>query len=238
MVKFKTIAFILIGIVLISCKKNNPETTISSELDAFSEIELNNNFDVYLIEDSVFFIEIKGYLKTISKVTYSIESGVLKIDNEMKYKFTRPKTNKVSLYIHSKPLSKVTANETCYIRTITPITSTKFGLIFKSKSNFAELELNGENFYYWNNYPCGGKLTLSGSIEELSLWNTALMSVDAKNLLTQYALVENSAKGICEVNVSNKLEYSISGDGNIELYGNPPTQNLIAKTGNGKLIIH
>tara|TARA_R110000737_G_scaffold17130_1_gene34563 strand:+ start:228 stop:944 length:717 start_codon:yes stop_codon:yes gene_type:complete len=238
MVIRRYISLLVFGIILFSCKKNNPEGTIYTDLNAFSEIELSSNFDVYLIEDSVFSIEIKGFEKSISKVEYFIESDILKVDNKQKYKFTRPKTNKVTLYIHSKPLRKLTSNETCFIRTVNPITSDEFGLIFKSKANFAELDLAGNIFYYWNTFPCGGKLTLKGTTNQLKLWNTAILSVDAKGLTANYAVVENSSKGLCEVNVINKLEYSLLGDGNIDLYGNPPIKTEVAKTGKGELIVH
>lgn len=238
MVIRKYIFLLFVFILLISCKKNNDEITIKAELSEFTEIEINSNFDVFIEEDTAFSIEITGFEKSISKVTYSIEFGVLKIDNEQKYRFTHPKTNKITLHIRSKPLRKLTSNETCYIRTINPITSTDFGLVFKSKANFADLELQGNVFYYWNNFPCGGKLKLSGATEELKIWNTAILSVDAKNLLSDYALVENSSKGICEVNVVNKFEYSILGSGNVELYGNPIIQHVLQKTGTGELIVH
>jgi len=238
MVKSKFIVLFMLGLLILSCKKNNPKTIRNVELATFSEIELLSNFDVYLIEDSTFSIEIEGFEKSVSQVEYSVENQVLKIDNVQKYKFTHPKTNKITLNIHSKPLRKVTANETCYIRTKNPITSDDFGLIFKSKANYADLELKGKVFYYWNNYPCGGKLTLKGTTEQLKIWNTAILSVDAKNLISDYAIVENSSKGLCEVNVVNKIEYSLLGEGNIELYGAPLIKNQILKTGKGELIIH
>jgi hypothetical protein len=238
MVNRKFISILTTLLLLLSCKKNNPESAVYTELEAFSEIELSNNFDVYLVEDSIYSIEIRGFEKSTSKVNYIVESGILKIENTQKYKFTKPKTNKVTLYIHSKPLRKVTSNETSYIRTVNPITSNDFGLVFKSKANFAELDLAGGTFYYWNNYPCGGKLKLRGTTDELKIWNTAILSVDAKDLIAKYAIVENSSKGLVEVNVANKFEYSILGDGNIELHGSPPIQNEIAKTGKGNLIIH
>jgi hypothetical protein len=238
MVKYTHISFIVFAVLLASCKKNNPESSTYESLNSFSEIEVNSNFDVYLVEDSIFSIEIKGFKKAISNVDYIIESGILKIDNNQKYKFTHPKTNKITLYIHSEPLETVTVNETCFIRTVNPITSEDFGLILKSKANYAELDLAGNTFYCWNNFPCGGKLTLHGTTNLLKLWNTAILSVDAKDLVASYALVQNSSKGLCEVNVTNKLEYSLLGDGNIELYGNPPIQNQIEKSGTGKLIIH
>ena len=121
---------------------------------------------------------------------------------------------------------------------MSPITSTEFGLVLTGKSNQANLELNGNIFYYWNNFPTGGKLTLSGKTEILKIWNFDLMSVDAKNLTSKYAIVENSSKGDCAVTVLNKLEYKISGEGNIQLYGEP---SEIIETGlfsTGRLIQH
>lgn len=236
MVKWAYILILVFG--AISCKKNNPKSTIRVDLTNFSEVELNSNFDVYLIEDSTFWIEIEGFEKSIAKVEYSIDSDILRLVNKQKNKFLFPETNKVTIYIHSKPLRKLTSNETCFIRTTNPITSPNFGLIFKSKANYAEIELAGKTFYYWNNFPCGGKLTLSGTTEELKIWNTAILSVDAKQLVANYSLVENSSKGLCEVNVITKFEYSLLGDGNIELYGNPPIQNQLQNTGKGKLIVH
>ena len=77
---------------------------------------------------------------------------------------------------------------------------------------------------------------MSGKTEELKIWNTAIMSVDAKNLVTEYALVENDSKGVCEVNVTNRLDYKIKGKGDIHLYGNPPEINEGEVSSTGKLI--
>jgi len=76
-------------------------------------------------------------------------------------------------------------------------------------------------FYYWNDFPCGGLLTLSGKAESLKLWNYAILSVDAKYLTAKTAIVENNSQGDCTVNVGEKLNYSITNKGNINLYGSP-----------------
>ena len=105
-----------------------------------------------------------------------------------------------------------------------------------SKLNEAVLQLNCTTFYYWNNHPCGGKLTLSGTVQNLRIWNFALMSVEAKDLTAYDALVENSSQGDCEVTVTGKLEYSIKNSGNIYLHGHPPQIVLKEKTSTGELI--
>ena len=238
MVKRNLIAFFALSFFLTACQKNNPEGSITKPLADFHEIEINNNFDVFLVEDSVFFVEIQGHEKTIQKVNCIVESEVLTIDNLQKQKFTHPKTNKVTLYIHTNQLTKVSANETCQLKTVNAIHTTSFSYTAKSKANFADLEVNCTDFSYWNNFPCGGKITLRGTTNQLKIWNTAIMSIDAKGLTTGYAYIENSAKGLCEVNVANKLEYKILGDGNIEVYGAPSIIHELVKTGKGSLILH
>jgi hypothetical protein len=100
----------------------------------------------------------------------------------------------------------------------------------------ADLELNCNRFYYWNMAPSGGLLTLRGNTRELIIWNFALMSVDANNVTTDYAFVENHSKGDCKVFVRDKLDYSIYGEGDIYLSGEPNQINLIERTSTGRLI--
>lgn len=236
--KSRTLLILLSLLILFSCEEENLTESILSELPPFNEIELNSPFDVYLKEDTSFFIEIYGNENIIEDIDFKVENNILKIINVSNSKWLTPTKNKIEIYISSKQLSKVSANETCNILTLNPITSSEFGLILKSKANQANLELDCSTFYYWNNSPCGGMLTLYGKTERLKIWNYALMSVDAINLIAQQALVENSSLGDCKVTVINKLEYSIFGVGNIHLYGSPAEIIENQSTSSGQLIQH
>ncbi len=224
--------------LLMACSKNNPKITRIVDLKDFHEVQINSPFEVYLQEDSTFFVEVVGHQKTVDAVKLDLSDGVLKISNELKGQFLKPNTNKATIIIHSKPLRLIQANETCHLSTVNPITSKDFGLIMKSKGNFGELELDSKVFYFWNNYPCGGKLTLKGQTEQLKIWSCAIISVDAQNLQTKYALVDNVSKGSCKVKVLEALEYNIRGEGNIEVYGNPPVVVKNGHSGEGQFILH
>ena len=76
-------------------------------LEAFDQIELNSSFDVELVEDSVFYVEVIGHHKTVEKMSLVVEKDVLKIDNLLKNKFVKPKTKNIVLVIHSKSLKMV-----------------------------------------------------------------------------------------------------------------------------------
>ena len=205
-------------------------------LEVFDQIQLENAFDLFIIENSSYFAEIIADEKIIEHISFRVENKVLYIANNRKVKWRAPTKNKIRIDVSALPLKKIQAEEGSNIQTKSPITSEEFRLALTGKANQATLELQAKKFLYWNNFPAGGKLTLSGKVDELALWNFALMSVDAKNLVAKTALVENSSKGNCLVNITDQLEYSIMGEGNIVLYGNPA--ELIEKelSSSGRLI--
>lgn len=221
---------------LVSCNKDKSYIEIEHSLDAFETIELNSSFDVELVEDSAFFVEVKGMAHIVNQVEFTVVDGQLRIKRNSKNDWLHPKKNKVTLVIHAAPLREVVLNEACSVTTRGAITSQEFGLVMKGKAGEADLDLNCDIFYFWNNAPTGGKVTLNGQCNTLKLWTTAIVTVDAQKVSTQWCYIENGSKGDCSVNVSSFLEYSLTAQGNIRLYGNPPQINVIEHSGEGELI--
>lgn len=217
-----------------SCK-NDPsvEEIEYNNLPPFDEIILKGVFHVYLRQDTLFSIKIKGNKDFIDGVRFISDSGKLTFYNDSRWMWLRPENNDVELYITADQPKKISAFETCLIETVNPVITHEFGLELGYKYNEANLELNCHTFYYWNDFPCGGKLTLTGNTKELKLWNFALMAVDASGLTTDYALIDNYSQGDCRAFVRDVLEYSIHGEGNIYLYGNPDSivENGISDSG-------
>lgn len=232
------IGILLLFVIFISsCKKdNNEKTVLHDNLPPFDEIELKSVFDVYLSQDTFYSVKVTGNKDMINNVIIENDNNVVKIKNTSKLKWLSPEDNKITLYISSDRPKKITAFETCNIQTVNPIITDEFGIILGSKLNQANLELNNNIFYFWNIHPCGGKLILRGKTNNLRLWNFAIMSVDAVNLDAGMGLVENHSKGDCSVYVNNTLDYSIYGEGNIYLFGNPGQIVLHENTSSGRLI--
>lgn len=237
MVSVKHIVCVGLIFLVFACKKSAVEVTVTQQLEAFHEVQINSPFDIELQEDSSFYIELIGFQETVDAIDVRLSDGVLKLENQLKGRFLKPKINKVKVRIHAQSLALVQANETCHISTVNPITSAEFGLIMKSKGNFADLELDTESFYFWNNYPCGGKLNLWGKTDQLKVWSSAIYTVDAQNLLAKYALIENNSKGNCMVQVTEALEYKIKGEGNLFVFGSPSLIVEREHSGTGQFLL-
>lgn len=228
--------FLCILLVFLSCKREKEILSLHYNTSPFEYVKVEDALEIYLLEDSTFSIEVRANRDGVDQIKVEVIDSVLHISDHRTNKWLKPKSNKVSVYITSCSLKEVVAAEGCKTQTLSPITSNEFGIVFNGRVNEADLELNCETFYYWNDHPCGGRLTLSGQTNRLKIWNFALVSVDAKNLLTNHALVINDSKGDCEVTVLNSLEYSITGVGNICLFGNPDEILADEVTSTGRLI--
>ena len=128
-------------------------------------------------------------------------------------------------------------NESCEVSNLGTLKGIELGITCASKLNEAKLNLDYSTIYYWNNFPCGGKLELSGTCTFLKIWNFALMQVDAKNLITNHVLVENSGK---LGNSQAKDTFSISSFVWYSLYETPfqarpacPTASCLFQIGYG-----
>lgn len=225
--------------LLISCNDEGfEETTLKQGLSPFSTVEINSAFDVYLVEDTIYALNIVGHENVIKNIEFKVENEILRITNESRVKWVMPDKNKVKLFIHSKTLREVWPNETCFITTVNPITVDEFRIVMGHNPKLSELnlELDCGSFFYWNNHQCGGKLTIRGRTKNLILSIFGLMSVNASELTTVNAGINNSSKGNCTVKVENRIEYRIRGAGNIYLYGNPEVIIPHEVTSSGQLI--
>ncbi len=214
---------------LFSCIKEKEEMSMKTiHLNFFNQIELDNSFDVIYTEENQFLIHISASESIIEHIEYSVKDSILSIKNTKKFKWNEPQNNQVKLEISSMGLKRINANETCNIKTNNAITTQEFGIVLKSKANEADIIVNNTTFFYWNHFPCGGKLTVRGISKELKFWNSALMSIDAKNCISDYVLIDNESKGDCEVYATQRVDYHNDGEGDIIIYGSASEVNNLS----------
>ena len=238
--KFWLAVAALMSVMLFSCQDNTiNETTRIEKLPPYKYLDLDGVFNVYLVQDTAFYIKIASIGDSPENISVSIENETLFLTDHTKNKWLNPETNKINLFVHADKLNSIYAHATCNFETVNPIISEQFSLIMGGETKLMEgrLELNCKNFVYWNSHLCGGKLTLTGNVDNLAVYTFSTAAVDASNLVSSQAHIENNSKGDTRIFVKNKLEYSIRGTGNIYLRGNPPEIVLDEKTSSGELII-
>ena len=111
----KFIFILFLGVSLAACKKANRFDCIkrtgeikteSRALEYFDIIDVQNNVNVFLIQDSINFAEIKAGKNLISNIETSVVAHTLYIKNNNKYNFTRSYKHDIEIYIHFKKLTR------------------------------------------------------------------------------------------------------------------------------------
>lgn len=237
----KTLPYILfsLGLILLlpGCGKEDVmDIHLTHTLPPFTEIEILSVFDVDLIEGDDFTLEIIGRKDIAEGVTFAVEAGVLRIDHGFGNLWLSPGDNKIKLVITAKGYTRLFAKQTCFLRTLNPITTPSFTLTLGSKLNFADIELDCDLFVYYNTGPTGGQVKLRGTTEHLHIYVGSLMGVDARDVISNYTLVETGSKADVHVQAMTSLHYSITGTGDIYLWNKPAEIIPGEITSTGRLI--
>jgi hypothetical protein len=222
--------------ILFSCAKEEKTAFRAVNIESFHTLTVDNRFDVILTQGTAESIELSGHPALIEKVFFEVENGELRISSTFKSAWLRPKNNRVKIYITVVALKKININETGSLVCTNELLADEIGLTTTGKVADVSLKLNCSTFYAWNNFPCGGKIILSGSCEQLKIWNYALMQVDALELVSTNSLIENFSKGDVTVSPQTQLIYRIDGEGNIRVKGNPMNIEVLSNEGTGKLV--
>lgn len=230
------LTFILISSILSCSKEKN--IIAESELPEFTSLRFVDRFDIFLVQDTLNFVEISGHSKVIKGVHWELNGDEVIFSSKGGSAWLRPKNNRISLTIHVKSLNRIFLDETCLLKTINTWQGDELGLIMAGKVNEAEIDVNCNTFYTWNNFPCGGKITVRGNTTVFKCWTYALLQIDARSLQLETALVESNTKGDVTLDFCNNLQYKISNSGNILVKGTPGNITSLGNEGNGELIFY
>ncbi len=221
--------------MLASCTNEDVTVTETITLETFARVVVESDFAVELVASERFALDIAGPEESVAAVTYEVEQGVLRLVYTEGWRWLSPKRSALALTLYAPPLEQVLLQDGASLVATTPISSRDFGVVFAGKSCEADLVLAGGLFYYWNNSSAAGRLTLRGSTDRLNLYNFGLTSIAAEGLTARKSDVINGSRADVVLRVTDTLNFTIEGKGNIDLYGRPVEVVSKPLSGEGRL---
>lgn len=224
--------------LLSSCKKDGSGEIVTKTIttNGFHTLNINGPFTVYLVQDAASYVSFEGEKKRVETCTAEVSDSMLTIDGKKSGEFLHPNEMITRVFVHiDTNFHRVNVNEDCKLYTQGALFGREIGVVTSTRSLEGRLELSCQTFYFWNN-PNGTHLELIGFVNELKIWSTGLSTIDARQLTSNYVLIENGSQNECKVRCLQTLEYSLTSTGNIVYYGNPPAIVPNLTTGSGTLI--
>jgi hypothetical protein len=228
----------IVSIIYYSCsgdgdclKSSGPETTEERFLSNFKSIEIHDLFNVYLVNDTISKITVETGKNLMSAIKTEVSDSVLNLSNTSRCRFLRGYGNYPKLTIHVKNLQLLRIYEPCNVFTVDTLKIDDLHIIFNAdvstadiclKSNYLTLDL-------WSDVT--GEYKICGAATNFISTSHGFSVIDAKNLKSDFVILNSMSTGDYTVNVQSKLSVTVQSSGNVYYYGNPVITENIKGTG-------
>lgn len=197
-------------------------------LDPFSGIGIGISADVYYVSGDSHEITIQGNDKDVKDLITEVKDGFLKL----KYDNWKVKRSKLTIYITSQDLDKVSMSGSGNFKTEKPVNAEEMMLAVSGSGmiHFAELSAEEVDVKISGS---GNVVLEKGQAEELDIKISGSGKLQAERFTVEEFSAAISGSGGCKITVEEELSARISGSGSIYYHGSP--QMDVSSSGSGKV---
>jgi hypothetical protein len=219
-------SLILLFSILLSLQVN-AQTTISIDLPAFTEIDLDINAKVNIKQGPKQSVEVIGDKDLIDVLNKEVKGG----NWDIKYTKRKVDTKKsLEINITVMQLDEVNVNGSGEVIGDHAFHGTKMEISING-SGSVQLELYVEDLELDING--SGNIALTGSAEEVEVEINGSGDIKCEELVVENAEFDINGSGNSEMHVSKKLQASLNGSGDIIYTGDPSLK--VEKNGSGQI---
>ncbi|MBI5541802.1 MAG: DUF2807 domain-containing protein [Bacteroidia bacterium] len=240
---YKLYYLLILVIVFGSCSKghrcdcfvsNGKELEEVRELSDFTELEIENVFDIKLKVDTINQIRIITGKNLIKGIETVVENNRLYIKNTNKCNWSRKFIGKIKLEISLNNISYINLMGSSDIS----CTDTLYGNELKVDdwADISNVNLTLDyNSLIYALHAGTGNIILKGKVISANYWNNGYSNFDFNYLITNNCNVMSNSTGFTKINVKDELSAKLFNSGNIYLEGNP-SKITSTQNGSGELI--
>ncbi len=225
----KVFFLIILSVSISSCKKDcwqsaGEDAIEDRQLEEFSSIDINDNFIVHLIQDSLSFIELRGKSNLISHIETKVEGQTLNISDQNTCSLLKG-YHKNHLYIHFTELENLNIWGSIELYSNDTIRVDNINFMVKGDVQTWALLINAQNIHI-EMHAVVGNIKISGSTQDIYLYTSGTNFCYFKNLIAKKASVNHSSIGDYYMTIKNELTLDVNQIGNFYCYGNPSKKNI------------
>src|SRR6056297_28744 len=195
----KKLVYLIPLLFLFCCNDSlfNQGQVITREIktQSFHNIKVNDIFEVYLYQDTIQKIIVKGGSNLIPNLTFEVnQEKTLTIDNLNNARWSRD-YEKIELHITVDTLHFLTLNAPARVRCMDTLKTPELKIF--SISEYAEISVlvNCNNLYLVNSGTSGGQISLKGSTLNFGFWARASLQLFAEDFIAKKITAKNESIG-------------------------------------------
>lgn len=230
----------LLLLYMTSCNKAlfDAGETVTKEIridSVFSSIDIENIFDITLVNDTVNKVLVTCGENLQPYVSIRVNNGILYFDHSVKQNWSRS-YQKIKLEVHLTFGPRIDIHEPISLKTKGVFTCNNFTFVDFWKvsevdvnidANFCGIYMSSDNFGYYK---------VKGKAQNAEIWGWGSAYVIADSLVTQNCHVLQRGMADVYVNVTGQLSVSLEFTGDVYYTGNPTSVVIEKQTSSGRLI--
>jgi hypothetical protein len=214
-------------------KRTGEIQTDSRPLNNFDIIDVQNNVDILLIQDSVCYTVIEAGKNLISNIETSVVGNKLMVKNNNRCNYTRSYKHAIKIYIHFKKLNELIYEGTGPITSLNTIKNEVFTFNSWDGTDTVKLKLDVP-LVYTNIHTGVADLHITGESEQLYAYAKGSGSFKMQEFKCKNVYINNSSTSDQYFWAEKKLEALLQYVGNT-YYKGMPSEIIKTKTNKGEL---
>ncbi len=203
------------------------------ETGYFREVNARGMFEIILVQDSSYYIELEGGDKLLEYAKVNCTDSVVNLDNSNDCSFLS-NYEKIKCYLHYSDYLQLSLFEVCKVISQNPVTSI-MTLIVPAEMAEVDIQLNNPHFHFYNHKNTGGTYTFRGFSDWFVISGYYSARFILSDLTSREMHINNSSIGDMHVNADEILKVEIHNRGNI-YYSGSPAIVIDTISGTGKLL--
>ncbi len=233
----KKLWLIVILALFIECNKQEENIFKQKEvkLDTLNTIEIYNQFEVYLKQDSVNKIVAEANDNLLKYILITQNDSTVTIENTYLLRFLQDKEDIPKIYLHLTNLRNLFIHGPCNVYSQDTLKYKE--LLIRVHGEIAMLDLKIKNYFFWLEYwTATGDAYISGETTFFETFVNGYAYVHAQDLKANYIKVTQKSTGDYYVQPLETLTVWLEEIGNIYYTGEPTEVNIVWQKSSGKLI--
>ncbi len=189
------------------------------ETGYFREVNARGMFEIILVQDSFYYIELEGGDKVLEYTGVKNIDSILYLDNSNDCFFLRD-YEKIKCYVHFTDYFVISLFDVCKVTSQHPITS-NLTMIVPAEMAEVDIQLDNPHFHFYNHRNTGGSYTFRGFCDWCVISGYYAAKFDLSSLMTREMNINNSTIGDIYVRADELLRVQIHNKGNVYFYGSP-----------------
>jgi hypothetical protein len=209
------------------------ESSLRIETGHFEALNVQGIFRIILVQDTTCYVEFQGGDKVLEYVNATNTESTVWLDNTNQCFFFRD-YEKIKAYVHFSHLNRIDLFEVSRVESLGAVDSIR-SMTVQGPMADIDIELNCDQFSFYNNHTTGGRYTFSGMCNKFSISAYYTAQITTDRLVAKNIFINNSSLSDIYITAEDLLRVEIHNRGNIYYAGSPQIE-IDSVSGSGKLI--